>query len=98
MINVDSGSSLQSTLTCIAIHICTGGPPTTVTWTRDAEPVTEGAETELDDRVTAQYTHTLSVTGKLGGLYCNICTAANDKPSTDSTDLAINAYILLCES
>ena len=73
-----NGASPQFTLTCIS----TGGPATTVTWTRDSDTVTERTETVLDDRVTAQYTHTLTVTGRLGGLYT--CTVANEKPSEDS--------------
>ena len=60
-----NGASSQFTLTCIS----TGGPATTVTWTRDSTTVTEGTETVLDDPVTAQYTHTLTVTGRLPGLY-----------------------------
>ena len=40
-----SGASPQVTLTCIS----TGGPATTVTWTRDSDTVTEGTETVLDD-------------------------------------------------
>ena len=76
-------ASPQFTLTCIS----TGGPATTVTWTRDSDTVTEGTETVLDDRVTAQYTHTLTVTGRLGGLY--ICTVANDKPSEESAQLKV---------
>ena len=79
-----NGASPQFTLTCIS----TGGPATTVTWTRDSDTVTEGTETVLDDRVTAQYTHTLTVTGRLGGLYT--CTVANDKPSQDSAKLTVN--------
>ena len=79
-----SDSRLIFTLTCIS----TGGPATTVTWTRDSDTVTEGTETVLDDPVTAQYTHTLTVTGRLGGLYT--CTVANDKPSQGSAQLAIN--------
>ena len=51
-----NGASPQFTLTCIS----TGGPATTVTWTRDSTTVTEGTETVLDDPVTAQYTHTLT--------------------------------------
>ena len=78
-----NGASPQFTLTCIS----TGGPATTVTWTRDSDTVTEGTETVLDDPVTAQYTHTLTVTGRLGGLYT--CTVANDKPSEDSAQLKI---------
>ncbi|CAI8029811.1 hypothetical protein GBAR_LOCUS16917, partial [Geodia barretti] len=42
------------TLTCIS----TGGPATTVTWTRDSTTVTQGTQTVLNDGVTAQYTHT----------------------------------------
>ena len=64
------------TLTCIS----TGGPATTVTWTRDSLTVTEGTETVLDDPETAQYTHTLTVT--TGGEYT--CTVENNKPSSDS--------------
>ena len=80
-LTVDSdlnGASPQFTLTCISI----GGPATTVTWTRDSTTVTEGTETVLNDPVTAQYTHTLTVTGKRGGLYN--CTVTNNKPSTSS--------------
>ena len=36
----------------------------------------------LDDPVTAQYTHTLTVTRRLTALYT--CTVANNKPSSDS--------------
>ena len=72
------GDNNQFTLTCIS----TGGPATTVTWTRDSTTVTEGTETVLNDPVTAQYTHTLTVTRRLPGLYT--CTVANNKPSSDS--------------
>ena len=77
--HVDSnivGATPQFTLTCVS----TGGPATTVTWTRDSTTVTEGNKTVLDDPVTAQYTHNLTVIGRLGGLYK--CTVTNDKPST----------------
>ncbi|CAI8055411.1 hypothetical protein GBAR_LOCUS30266, partial [Geodia barretti] len=47
----------QFTLTCIS----TGGPATTVTWTRDSSTVTEGVESVLNDPGTAKYTHTLTV-------------------------------------
>ena len=78
-----NGASPQFTLTCIS----TGGPATTVTWTRDSVTVTEGNETVLDNRTTSQYTHTLTVTGRLGGLYT--CTVANNKPSEDSTSYTV---------
>ena len=75
-VNYDlNGASPQFTLTCIS----TGGPATTVTWTRDSVSVTNGTETVLDNRTTSQYTHTLTVTERLGGLYT--CTVANNKPS-----------------
>ena len=77
----NSGASPQFTLNCIS----TGGPATTVTWTRDSTTVTEGTETVLDDPVTAQYTHTLTVTGRLPRLYKY--TVENNKPSSDSTTL-----------
>ena len=57
------------TLTCIS----TGGPATTVTWTRDSTTVTQGTQTMLNNRVTAQYTHTL--TDRAAGLYT--CLIAN---------------------
>ena len=69
--------SEQLTLTCIS----TGGPATTVTWTRDSTTVTEGNETVLDDPVTAEYTHTLTVTA--AGVYT--CTVSNNKPSSDTS-------------
>ena len=94
-LTVDSnlnGASPQFTLTCIS----TGGPATTVTWTRDSVTVTEGTETVLDDPVTAQYTHTLTVTGILTGLYT--CTVANDRPSSDITQylLGLCSYLEEC--
>ena len=78
-----NGPTPQFTLTCIS----TGGPVTTVTWTRDSITVTEGTETELDNRVTAQYTHTLSVNGTVGGLYT--CTVAN-RVSNESSQLIVS--------
>ena len=85
-LTVDSdlnGASPQFTLTCIS----TGGPATTVTWTRDSVTVSEVTETVLDDPVTAQYTHTLTVTGLVLGLYT--CTVANDRPSNDSASISV---------
>ena len=82
-----NGASPKFNLTCIS----TGGPATTVIWTRDSDTVTKGTETVLDDRVTAQYTHTLTVTGRLGGLYT--CTVANDKPSEAESNIVIKGII-----
>ena len=68
-ITISGGVTLSgNTLTCIS----TGGPATTVTWTRDSVNVTEGTETVLDDPVTAQYTHTLNVTSA-GEYTCSYC-------------------------
>ena len=78
-----NGPSPQFTLTCSS----TGGPATTVTWTRDSTTVTEGTETALNDPVTANYTHNLTVTGRLPGVYT--CTITNDKPSSASMTLTI---------
>ena len=78
---MDSDLDGQFTFICIS----TGGPATTVTWTRDSVTVTEGTESVLNDPVTAKYTHTLS--GRLGGLYT--CTVANNKPSSDSAELYV---------
>ncbi|CAI8047501.1 hypothetical protein GBAR_LOCUS26251, partial [Geodia barretti] len=73
---------VQLTLTCIS----TGGPATTVTWTRDSTTVTQGTQTVLNDPVTAQYTHTLTVTAL--GAYT--CTVSNNKPSTASASITLD--------
>ena len=73
-------SADQFTLTCIS----TGGPATTVTWTRDSEIAVGDTKTVLVSGETAQYTHTLTVTGRLEGLYT--CTVTNNKPSSASAD------------
>ena len=72
------------TLTCIS----TGGPATTVTWTRDSTTVTEGNKTVLNDPVTANYIHTLTVS--IGGEY--ECTVANNKPSSASATITLGKY------
>ena len=73
------------TLTCIS----TGGPATTVTWTRDSTTVTEGTDTVLNDAPTANYTHTL-LSVSIGGEYR--CTVANSKPSTASASITLGKY------
>ena len=70
----------QFTLTCIS----TGGPATTVTWTRDSVTVTGETDNVLDDPMTAQYTHTVTVTGRLGGLYTR--TLANEVTASGASD------------
>ena len=89
-LNVDTdGTSPQFTLTCIS----TGGPATTVTWTRDSTPVTEGSETVLQNPITAEYLHTLKVTGDIKGRYT--CTVANNKPSNASATIECEAACIL---
>ena len=87
-----NGASPQFTLTCFS----TGGPATTVTWTSDSTTVTEGTETVLNDPVTAQYTHTLTVTGRLPGLY--MCSVSNHRPSSDSATLTLEGMVNLSKS
>ena len=88
-LTVDSdlnGPSPQFTLTCIS----TGGPATTVTWTRDSETAVGERMTVFDTttaNTTALYIHTLTVTGRLGGLYT--CTVANSKPSNGSAQIVV---------
>ena len=81
------------TLTCIS----TGGPATTVTWTRDSVTVTEGTETHYDTS-NYEYSHSLIVTGRLEGLYT--CIVANDRPSNDSTNITVQGlyklHLYLC--
>ena len=90
ILTVDSdlnGASLQFTLTCIS----TGGPATTVTWTRDSGEILGDTETVLNDPVNAQYTHTLNVTERLVGLYT--CTVTNNKPSTVSANITVECIL-----
>ena len=81
-----NGDSPQFTLTCIS----TGGPATTVTWTRDSEEVTRGI-TVLNNTKTAQYIHTLTVTGRLPGQYQ--CTVSNNKPSTANNSFTVQGSV-----
>ena len=75
-------------LTCIS----TGGPATTVTWTRNSRVVTDDIAHDITSQVltdgeTATYSHTLMVTGRLVGVYeCNV---SNNKPSSSSRMLAV---------
>ena len=75
------GPSPQFTLTCVS----TGGPATTVTWTRDSATVTQGTESELTRPERLLYLHTL--TGSTNGEYT--CTVSNNKPSIDSAIYSI---------
>ena len=70
------------TLTCTS----TGGPATTVTWTRDNVTITEGTEI-IYDTDGGSYINILTVTERLEGLYT--CTVANDRPSNDSANITV---------
>ena len=83
-----NGDSPQFTLICIS----TGGPATTVTWTRNSVNITGITETVLDDPVIAQYTHTLTVTERLGGLY--MCNVTNNKPSQALATLNVEGMFI----
>ena len=80
-------STNQFTLTCIS----TGGPATTVTWTRDSTTVTEGndnmIDTEVDDRITGQSIHTLLVNGRIEGIYR--CAVNNSVSTGNSSQLNV---------
>ena len=46
----------------------------------------------LNNAETAQYTHTLTVTGRLGGQYqCNV---TNNKPSTATSQLTVQGKLI----
>ena len=84
-LSVDSdlnGASPQFTLTCIS----TGGPATTVTWTRNSELVTQKAKTVLVDNSIVRYIHSLN-NMTIGGEYS--CSVANSKPSTATASLTV---------
>ena len=81
-----NGENPQFTLTCIS----TGGPATTVIWSRDSEEVS-GGMTVLNDSVTARYIHTLTVTERLGGQYQ--CTVSNSKPSSDTASITVQGSV-----
>ena len=68
-------------LTCVS----TGGPATTVTWTRDNVTTTEGTVTYVTED--ENYVNILTVTERLVGLYT--CTVANDRPSNDSANITV---------
>ena len=89
-LTVDSdlnGASPRFTLTCIS----TGGPATTVTWTRESATDIGDPVTVLTDNETATYTHTLTVTGRTEGLYrCNV---SNSKPSSAAAELSVAGIV-----
>ena len=75
--------SMDSILTCIS----TGGPATTVTWSKGSDensllPVSDNTHVSvLVNSTTAQYNHTLNITGtELPAVY--ECSVSNTKPSS----------------
>ena len=68
------------TLTCVS----TGGPATTVTWTRDGSNVPYDATHVLTQTVTNQlnvvYSNVLTVTGREPGIYT--CSVTNDRTAS----------------
>ena len=91
-LTVDSdlnGPSPQFTLTCVS----TGGPATTVTWTRGSGTAVEFRRSLVVDGVTAQYTHTLTVIGRLPGVYT--CNVANEISPQDSESFTVESIIII---
>ena len=75
----------QFTLTCIS----TGGPATTVTWTRDSTIIAEhNIGTVVTDTVIATYEHIMTVNGRLEGLYT--CSIANAVSNVTSPELYVH--------
>ena len=94
-VNFTLDSDSQFTLTCIS----TGGPATTVTWTR-YYIYTKGNKTVLDDPVTAQYTHTLTVTkiGSWRGTGYYTCTVANKGSPFSSAWILVRSKKTECDT
>ena len=88
IVKPDLNGNLQFTITCVSM----AGPATHVNWTRDSKAVL-GGMTVLDNPVTAQYTHTLTVTGRLGGQYQ--CTVFNSKPSSSTAQLTVEGIEIM---
>lgn len=69
-IDIVNGSNPPFTLTCVSMNL----PPTIVEWRLDGESLSNVSRTTvLNDRMTTQYTHTLTVAERRGGEYvCNV--------------------------
>ena len=85
----------EFTLTCTS----TGGPATTVSWTRDSNAVTANNDHIISSRVTdtlaATYVHTLRVTERLVGSYS--CSVSNSRTSpAAATTLQVAGTIPYC--
>ena len=73
------------TLTCVS----TGGPATTVNWTRDGGPVAGVTSQTVINLITATYHNTLTVTGREPGSYtCSVANNRTAQPATASLTVA----------
>ena len=84
------------TLTCVS----NGGPVTYVNWTRDGIPVPQNryhlASHTLVNAQVATYHSTLSITGRLPGLYrCEVSSVRPDRTVMDAQDLDIVGELIL---
>ena len=84
------------TLTCVS----NGGPVTYVNWTRDGIPVPQNryhlTSHLLVNAQVASYHSTLSITGRLPGLYrCEVSSVRPDWTVTDAQDLDIVGELVL---
>ena len=69
-------------------YTTSGGPATNVTWTSQTDHTLLPLESSvLVNAVTAEYIHTLKVTGRKGGLYTS--TVMNNRPSSISTHFLV---------
>ena len=69
-------------------YTTSGGPATNVTWTSQTDHTLLPLESSvLVNAITAEYIHTLKVTGRKGGLYTS--TVMNNKPCSISTHLLV---------
>ena len=67
------------TLTCVS----TGGPATTVNWTRDGAAATGVTSQTVTNMMAATYNNTLTVTGREPGNY--LCSVANNRTALPAT-------------
>ena len=69
------------TLTCTS----TGGPATEVIWTLDGSPASGTESQTVTDTLSAIYSNTLTVTGRLTGDYqCSVTNDRNTSPATQT--------------
>ena len=78
----------------------TGGPPSTVTWSRDgtllSDDNTYSIASQVINGTTSTYTHTLTVTGRLEGEYeFNVSNIRTPSPSTSSLTVVGKKYNIL---